>query len=54
MLAIVFTVTTTGELVELPVVPISDDGRRSLTWKESEVRALARRLDSAIRAQRTE
>lgn len=52
MPAIVFTISTADGLVELPVVPTSDDGRRLLTWKENEVRVLARRLETAIGAQR--
>lgn len=37
-LAIVLNVKTGGADVELPIVPITDDGTRSLTWNDKEVR----------------
>lgn len=47
-LAIVLTVKTGAADVELPIVPISDDGSRSLTGNVEEVRMLADRLKQAI------
>src|SRR3954469_7962370 len=40
-LAILVTVTTDGDDVDLPIVPVSADGKRSLTWNDAEVRELA-------------
>lgn len=47
-LAIVLRVRTGIGFTELPIVPISDDGKRSLTWRDAEVRALAMRLSHAM------
>ncbi|WP_152641849.1 hypothetical protein [Microbacterium hydrocarbonoxydans] len=47
-LAIVLTVQTSTGLTELPIVPVADDGEQSLTWKDREVRALAKRLSDAM------
>ncbi|MFF1538571.1 hypothetical protein ACFVWL_00740 [Microbacterium sp. NPDC058269] len=47
-LAIVLTLRTGAGYVDLPIVPVSDDGKRSLTWQDGEVRGLAHRLSTAI------
>ncbi|MGO4535638.1 hypothetical protein [Leifsonia sp. 2MCAF36] len=47
-LAIVLTVETGGADVNLPIVPTSDDGRKSLTWSDAQVRRLAQRVQTAI------
>lgn len=48
-LAIVLRVQTSVGFTELPIVPMSDDGKRSLTWKDAEVRAMAMRLADAMK-----
>ncbi|MFF2051631.1 hypothetical protein ACFVU2_08520 [Leifsonia sp. NPDC058194] len=48
-LALIVPVSTARGVVELPVVPIGDDGRRSLLWHDAEVRALANRITTALR-----
>ncbi|MET3567995.1 hypothetical protein ABIC47_003509 [Leifsonia sp. 563] len=47
-LAIVLRVHTGAGTTDLPIVPVSDDGTRSLTWHDDEVRALAQRLAQAL------
>ena len=47
-LAIVLRVRTGIGFTELPIVPVSDDGKRSLTWRDADVRALAMRLADAM------
>lgn len=48
-LAIVLKVRTGFGSTELPIGPVSDDGKRLLTWRDGEVRALATRLSDAMR-----
>lgn len=48
-LAIVLRVRTGAGLTDLPIVPVSDDGKRSLTWRDANVRALAMRLTDAMK-----
>jgi hypothetical protein len=48
-LAIVLRVRTGVGFTELPIVPVSDDGKRSLTWSDAEVRTLAMRLSDAMK-----
>ncbi|WP_454108354.1 hypothetical protein [Leifsonia shinshuensis] len=48
-LAIVLRVRTGAGFTELPIVPVSDDGKRSLTWRDADVRALAMRLSDAMK-----
>lgn len=50
--AIVFRVRTGAGFTELPIVPVSDDGKRSLTWRDADVRALAVRLSEAMKTER--
>ncbi|GAA2063937.1 hypothetical protein [Leifsonia soli] len=47
-LAIILEVRVDTGTTDLPIVPVSDDGKRSLTWRDEEVRALARRLVQAL------
>ena len=47
-LAIILTVRTGNSPLRLPIVPVSDDGKRSLVWQDAEVRALARRLTDVL------
>src|SRR4051794_15186148 len=47
-LAIVLSVRSGYGTRDIPIVPVSDDGKRSLTWKDTEVQALARRLSDSI------
>ena len=48
-LAIVLRVRTGVGFTELPIVPVSDDGKRSLTWSDAEVRTLAMLLSDAMK-----
>ena len=48
-LAIILRVRTGIGFTELPIVPVSDDGKRSLTWRDADVRALAMRLSDAMK-----
>ncbi|MGO4593805.1 hypothetical protein AB4Z18_08275 [Leifsonia sp. 2TAF2] len=50
-LAIVLSVRGGYGTTDIPIVPVSDDGKRSLTWKDTEVRALARRLSESIKGE---
>lgn len=48
-LAIVVKVRTDVGLTELPIVPVSDDGKRSMTWSDADVAGLAKRLSDSMK-----
>jgi hypothetical protein len=47
-LAVIVTVNRPEGEVLLPIVPVGDDGRRVLTWRDAEVRSSADRLRRAL------
>jgi hypothetical protein len=53
-LGIILQIRSNLGSVELPVVPISEDGKRLLTWNDAEVGRLADRIRRAIELDRIE
>lgn len=43
------TIAELAGFTELPIVPVSAEGKRSLTWRNANVRALATRLADAMK-----